>query len=57
MTKIGESYRILLINDNGSLSVYTGKVLEEDDLFLKFQDKFNKEIIAKKLTIKRVEQL
>lgn len=56
LTQINKTYR-LKIKQNGKISIYTAKILDEDETHIKFLDKFNQEIIINKNYLQEVKCL
>lgn len=53
--QINKKYKLITKNQNQKVKIYTALILEEDDIFVKFEDKDNKEIILKKDLIQEVK--
>ncbi len=52
-----KKYKLLTLTQNKKVKVYTARILEEGDMFVKFIDKKGKEITLKKEKIIEVKKL
>jgi hypothetical protein len=57
LTKPHKKYKLKKLNENGTISIYTALILEEDDTHIKFLDKLNKEFVVLKEQIVEVRCL